>query len=78
MPLHADLITQAARLGIPKAATYTYKQLQKLITNTLKKETKKIISSFFQLLFLQFPVFSLVDYLQIKLSLQLLQMLLVP
>ena len=41
MPLPAALLAQAARLGIPKAATYTYKQLQKLITNTLKKETKK-------------------------------------
>ena len=41
MPLPVALLTQAARLGIPKAASYTYKQLQKLITNTLKKETKK-------------------------------------
>ncbi len=41
MPGPAALIALAARLGIPKAASLTYKQLQKLITNTLKKETKK-------------------------------------
>ena len=35
------LIALATGLGIRNAAKYTYKQLQKLITNTLKKETKK-------------------------------------
>ena len=38
MPLPAALLAQAARLGISKAATYTYKQLQKLITKALKKK----------------------------------------
>ena len=41
MPLPAALLATAARLGIQNAAKYTYKQLQKIITNTLKKETKK-------------------------------------
>ena len=35
------LIALATGLGIRNAAKYTYKQLQKIITNTLKKETKK-------------------------------------
>ena len=38
----AALIALAARLGIPKAAKYTYKQLQKLVTKAQKnKKTKQ-------------------------------------
>ena len=41
MPLPAALLAQAARLGISKAATYTYKQLQKRIRQAQKQKTKK-------------------------------------
>ena len=41
MPGPAALLAQAARLGIPKAATYTYKQLQKLIAKAQKKKKTK-------------------------------------
>ena len=41
MPLPAALLAQAARLGIPKAATYTYKQLQKHIAKAQKKKNIK-------------------------------------
>ena len=41
MPLPAALLAQAARLGIPKAATYTYKQLQKRVAKIQKKKTTK-------------------------------------
>ena len=39
MPGPAALIALAARLGIKKAATYTYKQLQKHIAKAQKKKT---------------------------------------
>ena len=41
MPGPAALIALAARLGIKKAATYTYKQLQKRIAKVQKKKTTK-------------------------------------
>jgi len=41
MPGPAALIALAARLGIKKAATYTYKQLQKQITKAQKKKNIK-------------------------------------
>ena len=37
----AALIALAARLGIPKAASYTYKKLKKLVTKAQKKKTTK-------------------------------------
>ena len=41
MPGPAALIALAARLGIKKAATYTYKQLQKHIAKAQKKKNIK-------------------------------------
>ncbi len=41
MPGPAALIALAARLGIPKAASLTYKQLQKLVAKAQKKKTKQ-------------------------------------
>ncbi len=41
MPGPVALIALAARLGIPKAASYTYKKLKKLVTKAQKKKTTK-------------------------------------
>ena len=41
MPGPAALIALAARLGIPKAASYTYKKLKKLVTKAQKKKKTK-------------------------------------
>jgi len=41
MPGPAALIALAARLGIPKAASYTYKKLKKLVSKAQKKKTTK-------------------------------------